>query len=151
MSAGGPFSGVKRGLPLTPSSAESRMSRGYSYFAPWSQHCATGYLFYFCKCFSRGGIVIPRHTPSWRVTPCSLSATAYAVVVTHSQLLTISGCRLHCLQSEDPPIHWVVPRSLCLLKSVSHKIKAEVFRCLQWLNLPSYKNYSIFVSAHNAW
>jgi len=39
-------------------------------------------------------------TPSWRTTPCRLSAIAYS---THSQLPSVSGGRPLHLQPDDPP------------------------------------------------
>jgi hypothetical protein len=53
-------------------------------------------------------LLTPRPTPSWRSTPCRLSATAYSV---YSQLPSISGGRVlqrnlktrHAVVTRDPP------------------------------------------------
>jgi hypothetical protein len=45
-------------------------------------------------------LLAPAQPPSWRVTPCRLSATAYS---TYSQLPSISGGRLLYPQPEDAP------------------------------------------------
>jgi hypothetical protein len=45
-------------------------------------------------------LLAPRPTPSWRTTPCRLSATAYSIYL---QLPSISGGRLLHPQPEDAP------------------------------------------------
>jgi hypothetical protein len=50
--------------------------------------------------FLRWGVVSPRPTPSWRATPCRLSATVYLI---YSQLPFISWGRLLHPQPEDAP------------------------------------------------
>jgi hypothetical protein len=47
-----------------------------------------------------GVVSPPAQPPSWRVTPCRLSSTAYSI---YSQLLSISGGRLLYSQHEDVP------------------------------------------------
>jgi hypothetical protein len=48
--------------------------------------------------FYGGGLLDPTQPPSWRATPCQLSATAYSI---YSQLPSISGGHLLYSQPED--------------------------------------------------
>jgi hypothetical protein len=50
--------------------------------------------------FLRWGLLAPAQPPSWKATPCRLSATAYSI---YSQLPSISGDRLPHPQPEDAP------------------------------------------------